>query len=105
MARDRKSTSVTIRLRMEQVVASSERNLGMLDTADQQKREAAELRTARLTTRSKSCATRCVISRRSNRRVDATPDRQISLTDPDARTMASAGNEMNSTFRRPEAKP
>ena len=50
-ARDRNFTPVTIRRRMEQVDASIERYLGMLDTADRQEGEAAELRTTRLTTR------------------------------------------------------
>ena len=50
-ARDRNFTPVTIRRRMEQVDASIVRYLGMLDTADRQDGEAAELRTARLTTR------------------------------------------------------
>lgn len=50
-ARDRNFTAVTIRRRMEQVDASIARYLGMLDTADRQDGEAAEPRTARLTTR------------------------------------------------------
>jgi transposase len=44
-ARDRNFTAVTIRRRMEQVDASIVRYLGMLDTADRQEGEAAELRT------------------------------------------------------------
>ncbi|MHA6721267.1 IS1182 family transposase [Sphingomonas sp. RS6] len=90
-ARDRNFTPVTIRRRMEQVDASIQRYLGMLDTADRQDGEAAELRTTRRTTRLDAL-------RRQMRELDAmeaavaaSPDRQISLTDPDARAMASAG--------------
>lgn len=47
-ARDRNFTPVTIRRRMEQVDASIQRYLGMLDTADRQEGEATTLRTTRL---------------------------------------------------------
>jgi transposase len=58
-ARDRNFTPVTIRRRMEQVDASIQRYLGMLDTADRQEGEASELRTARLTTRLDALRGRC----------------------------------------------
>ena len=50
-ARDRNFTPATIRRRMEQMDASIERYLGMLDTADRQDCAAAELRGIRLTER------------------------------------------------------
>ncbi len=90
-ARDRNFTPVTIRRRMEQVDASIERYLGMLDTADRQEGEAAELRTARLTTRLEELHRQMRELEAMKQAVAATPDRQISLTDPDARAMASAG--------------
>ena len=90
-ARDRNFTRVTIRRRMEQVDASIERYLGMLDTADRQEREAAELRTARLTERLGELRRQMRELEAMEQAVEATPDRQISLTDPDARAMASAG--------------
>ena len=88
-ARDRNFTPVTIRRRMEQVDASIVRYLGMLDTADRQEGEAAELRTARLTTRLGELRRQMRELEAMEEAVMASPDRQISLTDPDARAMAS----------------
>lgn len=90
-ARDRNFTAVTIRRRMEQVDASIARYLGMLDTADRQDGEAAEPRTARLTTRLDELRRQMRELEAMEQAVAASPDRQISLTDPDARAMASAG--------------
>jgi transposase len=90
-ARDRNFTPVTIRRRMEQVDASIARYLGMLDTADRQEGDAAELRTARLTTRLDELRRQMRELEVMEQAVAASPDRQISLTDPDARAMASAG--------------
>jgi transposase len=90
-ARDKNFTPVTIRRRMEQVDASILRYLGMLDTADRQEGEASELRTARLTTRLGELRRQMRELEAMEEAVMASPDRQISLTDPDARAMASAG--------------
>jgi transposase len=90
-ARDRNFTPVTIRRRMEQVDASIVRYLGMLDTADRQEGEASELRTARLTTRLGELRRQMRELEAMEEAVMASPDRQVSLTDPDARAMASAG--------------
>ena len=90
-ARDRNFTPVTIRRRMEQVDASIQRYLGMLDTADRQEGEAATLRTTRLTERLGELRRQMRELEAMERAVEASPDRQISLTDPDARAMASAG--------------
>lgn len=90
-ARDRNFTPVTIRRRMEQVDASIERYLGMLDTADRQEGEAGELRTTRLSERLGELRRQMRELEAMEEAVMASPDRQISLTDPDARAMASAG--------------
>lgn len=90
-ARDRNFTPVTIRRRMEQVDASIARYLGMLDTADRQEGDAAELRTTRLTERLGELRRQMRELEAMEAAVAASPDRQISLTDPDARAMASAG--------------
>jgi len=89
--RDRNFTPVTIRRRMEQVDASIQRYLSMLDTTDQQDGEAAELRTIRLTTRLDELRRQVRELEAMKEAVAASLDRQISLTDPDARVMASAG--------------
>jgi hypothetical protein len=67
------------------------RYLGMLDTADRQESQAAELRTARLTTRLDELRRQMRELEAMEAGVAVSPDRQISLTDPDARAMASAG--------------
>jgi transposase len=90
-ARDRNFTPVTIKRRMEQVDASIQRYLGMLDTADRQEDEVAEVRTARLTDRLGELRRQMRELEAMEQAVAASPDRQISLTDPDARAMASAG--------------
>ena len=90
-ARDRNFTPATIQRRMEQVDASIQRYLGMLDTADRQEGEVGELRTVRLTTRLEALRRQMRDLEAMEQAVAAAPDRQISLTDPDARAMASAG--------------
>ena len=90
-ARDRNFTPVTIRRRMEQVDASIARYLGMLDTADRQEGDVAEMRTARLTERLGELRRQMRELETMEEAVAASPDNQISLTDPDARAMASAG--------------
>lgn len=89
-ARDRNFTPVTIRRRMEQVDTSIQRYLGMLDMADRQDGEAPELRTARLMTRLDELRRQMRGVEAMEAAVAASPDRQISLTDPDGRAMASA---------------
>jgi hypothetical protein len=57
----------------------------MLDTADRQEDEAAEFRTARLTERLEALRSRMRELEAMEPVVTAAPDRQVSLTDPDAR--------------------
>jgi transposase len=90
-ARDKNYTPGAIRRRMEQVDASIARYLAMLDTADRQEDEAAEFRTARLTERLDALRSRMRELQAMEPVVEAAPDRQISLTDPDARAMATNG--------------
>ncbi|WP_034159786.1 IS1182 family transposase [Sphingomonas sp. ERG5] len=89
--RDKNFTPGAIRRRMEQVDASIERYLAMLDTADRQESEVAEVRTTRLTERLEALRRQMRDLKAMEQAVEAAPDRQISLTDPDARAMASAG--------------
>jgi transposase len=90
-ARDRNFTPVTIRRRMEQADASIQRYLGMLDTADRQEDDVAGMRNTRLTERLGELRRQMHELAAMEQAVLASPDRQISLTDPDARAMASAG--------------
>jgi transposase len=89
--RDKNFTPGAIHRRVEQIEASIERYLSMLDTADRQEDAVAEIRTARLTERLERLRQQMRDLRTMERAVEAAPDRQVSLTDPDARAMATNG--------------
>jgi transposase len=89
--RDRNYTPGAIRRRMEQIEASINRYLAMLDTADRQEDEVAQVRVERLGERLESLRRRMRELQAMERAVAQAPDRQISLTDPDARAMATNG--------------
>ena len=63
--------------RMEQVEASIERYLGMLDTADRQEAEVAQVRTARLGERLEALRRQMRELQAMERAVVDAPDRQI----------------------------
>jgi transposase len=89
--RDRNFTPGAVRRRIEQVEASIERYLSALDTADRQEGATAELRTVRLKDRLASLKRQMRDLQAMEKAVEAAPDQQISLTDPDARAMATNG--------------
>jgi len=89
--RDKNYTPGAIRLRMEQLDASITRYLGMLDTADRQEDEVAEMRISRLSERLKVLRRQMRELQTMEREVADAPDHQVSLTDPDARAMATNG--------------
>jgi len=89
--RDRNFTPGAIRRRMEQVEASIERYLSMLDTADRQDDDVAEIRTERLHDRIEALRRQMRELQVMEGGVAVAPDGQISLTDPDARAMATNG--------------
>jgi len=89
--RDKNYTPGAIRLRMEQVDASIARYLAMLDTADRQEDQVAEMRVNRLTERLEALRRQMRELRAMGRVVADAPDHQVSLTDPDARAMATNG--------------
>ena len=89
--RDKNYTPAAIRLRLTQVEASIERYLDKLDTADRQEADIAEMRTARLYERIEALRRQMRELRSMACEVETAPDRQISLTDPDARAMATNG--------------
>jgi transposase len=89
--RDKNFTPGAIRRRMEQVDASIERYLSKLDTADRQEDEVAEMRMTRLTERIDALRRQMRELQAMEKLVEAAPDRQVSLTDPDARAMATHG--------------
>ena len=90
--RDRNFTAAKMRRRMVQIEGSIERYLQQLDSADRQ--EPSQARTTKMDHLQDKIA---ILKREMERleklevkRLEA-PDRQISLTDPDARSMATSG--------------
>lgn len=89
--RDKNYTPAAVRRRIEQAEASIERYLQALDTADRQEGEEAELRGDRLKERLSSLRRQVRELKVMEAEVAQAADRQISLTDPDARAMATNG--------------
>ncbi len=89
--RDRNYTPNAVRRRIEQVEESIQRYLEMLDTADRQEDEMAEVRATRLSERIDKLRERMHELKAMEQAVAEAPDGQISLTDPDARAMATHG--------------
>jgi transposase len=90
--RDRNFTSAKMERRMAQIEESVARYLQQLDTADRQEpSEALKAKTSRL--KEKIVKLKEQMQRLAKLRVRmlAAPDQQISLTDPDARSMATSG--------------
>ena len=89
--RDKNFTPGAIHRRMEQVDASIERYLIQLEAADRLEDGAPEPLAARLTERIDALRQRMRELQAMEKRVATAPDRQVSLTDPDARAMATHG--------------
>lgn len=88
-SRDRNFTRGKLKRRMEQISESIERYLQALDTADAQEGDRAEAKTARLSDKIAAMRARLGELQQIEARVLEAPDLQISLTDPDARAMAT----------------
>ncbi len=89
--RDKNFTRASIQRRMEQVEASIERYMAALDTADRQEGETARIRSVRLKDKIASLREQMQAFKALEVAVHAAADQQISLTDPDARAMATNG--------------
>ena len=89
--RDKNFTEAKMKRRLEQIDESIARYLSQLDTADRQGPTVLEAKTTRL--KEKIAKLREEIDRLNvlNARMMASEDKQISLTDPDARSMATSG--------------
>ncbi len=90
-ARDRNFTKAKLKKRMEQVEASIERYMAALDTADRQEGELAQAKSVRLKDKIAALRDQMRAFKALEPVVQAAPDQQISLTDPDARSMATSG--------------
>ena len=89
--RDKNFTVAKVAKRIEQVEASIARYLAALDRADRQDNDVAEARTSRLKEKIKGLRRSMQSLKEMEQQVEAAPDQQISLTDPDARSMATSG--------------
>jgi len=91
-ARDRNFTAAKMKRRMEQIEESVTRYLHQLDSADRQEPSLArETRIERLQDKIAKLKEEMVRLEALESERLATPDGQISLTDPDARSMATSG--------------
>ena len=89
--RDKNFTPAKVEARLAQVEASIARHLAALDRADREPGDVAEARTERLADKIAGLRGQVQALEAMRRRVEAAPDRQVSLTDPDARSMATSG--------------
>ena len=90
--RDRNYTRAKVQRRIEQIEESVARYLSELDSADRQGAvPVAEARTTRLREKVEKLQSEMQRMQALAKEVEAAPDQQISLTDPDARSMATSG--------------
>lgn len=89
--RDRNFTSAKLQRRMEEIESSITRYLTELDTADRQEPAVAQAKTERLNGKIAALKAKMQELQAIETQLNATPDKQISLTDPDARSMMTRG--------------
>lgn len=89
--RDKNFTAAKVEARLAQVEASIGRYLVALDRADREQSDVAEARTTRLTEKIAGLREQMKALQAMGEQVEAVPDGQVSLTDPDARSMATSG--------------
>ena len=89
--RDRNFTSAKLQRQMEEIESSIRRYLSELDTADRQEPAVAKLRVERLQDKIAALKEQMKALREIEIQLEATPDKRISLTDPDARSMKTRG--------------
>jgi transposase len=89
--RDRNFTSAKMQRRMEQIEESIDRYLSQLDTADRQEPPVVQVKVDRLRDKISALKEEMQRLKELEVRMLKAPDKQISLTDPDARSMATSG--------------
>jgi chaperonin cofactor prefoldin len=91
---------------MQEIEASIHRYLAALDTADRQEPAVAQARTERLQDKIEALKTQMRALKDVEVKLNETPDKQISLTDPDARSMKTRGNGIvGSITSKPQSMP
>ena len=89
--RDRNFTCAKLQRRMEEIESSINRYLAALDTADRQEPMVARLKTERLHDKIAALKDQMKALKEIEVQLEKVPDKQISLTDPDARSMKTRG--------------
>jgi len=106
-ARDKNFTKAKLKKRMDQVEANIERYMAALETADRQEGELAQAKSVRLQEKITALREQMAAFKALEPVVHAAPDQQLSLTDPDARSMATSGrgSVSSATTSRPPSTP
>src|SRR5207244_4563479 len=89
--RDKNYTVAKVTGRMEQVAAGIARYLRALDRADREESDIAQDKSGRLKEKIAGLRQQMQALKVMEQTVQDAPDRQVSLTDPDARSMATRG--------------
>ena len=89
--RDKNFTVAKVAKRIEQVHASIARYLRALDQADREEGDVAEAKSVRLKEKIAGLRRQMQALKMMEQAVQDAPDQQVSLTDPDARSMATSG--------------
>lgn len=89
--RDKNFTKAKLKRRLQQIDESIDRYLSQIDSADRQDTEAAANKSQRLKDKISALEAEMDRLKKIEVRLLAEPDQQLSLTDPDARSMATSG--------------
>jgi transposase len=89
--RDRNFTKAKLQRRLQQIDESIDRYLSQIASADRQEAAMAKEKTHRLEDKITALKTEMKRLKRLEVQMIQTPDQQLSLTDPDARSMATSG--------------
>lgn len=89
--RDKNFTVAKVEARLAYVTASIGQYLAALDRADREPSDIAEAHTARINEKLAKLRAQMQVVQAIGRQVEAAPDGQVSLSDPDARSMATRG--------------
>ncbi len=90
-SRDKNFTKKSVKRRLQKTQANIDRYLAMLDQADQEEPEIREVTAAELKQKIVSMEAKMEELQGYQAEVEAHPDKQVSLTDPDCRSMMKAG--------------
>jgi hypothetical protein len=89
--RDKNFTVAKVANRMEQIDASIARYLATLDRADREESDVTEAKVSRIKKKIAGLRRQMQLLKDMERQVEAAPDQQVSLTDPDSRSVATSG--------------